>query len=327
MNAVEAMKARRLVRYAYEIYDLKPWEHKDKLGIILIQLNNRKTPYYVVFLEESIVVLPNVAALIGLFLNAQYEHMPSIQRLRYQQHLLCTFVHPSEVDDVMMELFTSSEASVREDVLPMFESTMPSLLPDVLVKKEIDVLVDVYVQALSAIKEILEEDQTINFDEQMHTWNFSFDENRWVLSSDELPSSNLDVEPLVLDSHSTEIINNAQQLDDEWEVDIAYTSIMLEPQENHRQHAIRLGMIAHHEAPYIYAQGLIKEDNHPHLQLLESFVNVIKERGKPKKIFVRDQIMLEVMTSLCESVNIEIQESEVLNTIDIFVEELSESMM
>jgi hypothetical protein len=327
MNAVEAMKARRLVRYAYEIYDLKPWEHKDKCGIILIQLNNRKTPYYVVFLEESIVVLPNVAALIGLFLNAQYEHMPSIQRLRYQQHLLCTFVHPSEVDDVMMELFTSSEASVREDVLPMFESTMPSLLPDVLVKKEIDVLVDVYVQALSAIKEILEEDQTINFDEQMHTWNFSYDENRWILSSKELPSSSLDVEPLVLDSQSIEIINNAKQLDDEWEVDIAYTSIMLEPQENHRQHAIRLGMIAHHEAPYIYAQGLIKEDNHPHLQLLESFVNVIKERGKPKKIFVRDQIMIEVMTSLCESVNIEIQENEVLNTIDIFVEELSESMM
>ena len=39
MNAVEAMKARRLIRYAYEIYDLKPWDHKDKLGIIQIQLN------------------------------------------------------------------------------------------------------------------------------------------------------------------------------------------------------------------------------------------------------------------------------------------------
>jgi hypothetical protein len=327
MNAVEAMKARRLVRYAYEIYDVKPWNHKDRIGIILIQLNNRKTPYYVVFLEDSIVVLPNVAALVGLFLNAQYEHMPSIQRLRYQQHLLCTFVHPSEVDDDMMELFTSSEASVREEILPMFESTMPSLLPDVLVKKEVDVLVDVYMQALSAIKEILEEDPSINFDEQMHTWYFSYDENRWILSSAELPSSNLDVEPLVLDSQSIEIINNSIQVDDEWEVDIAYTSIMLEPQENHRQHAIRLGMIAHHEAPYIYAQGLIKENNHPHLQLLESLVNVIKERGKPKKIFVRDQIMLEVMTSLCESVNIEIQENEVLNTIDIFVDELSESMM
>ncbi len=327
MNAVEAMKARRLVRYAYEIYDLKPWDHKDKIGIILIQLNNRKTPYYVVFLEDSIVVLPNVAALVGLFMNAQYEHMPSIQRLRYQQHLLCTFVHPSDVDDVMMQLFTSSEAVVREDILPMFESTMPSLLPDVLVKKEIDVLVDVYVQTLSAIRAILEAEESINFDEQMHRWNFSYDENKWILSTLDLPSSQLDVEPLVLDEASKQVINNAEVLDDEWEVDIAYTSIMLEAQENHRQHAIRLGMIAHHEAPYIFAQGLIKEDNHPHLQLLESLVNVIKERGKPKKIFVRDQIMLEVMTSLCEVVNIEIEESEVLNTIDIFVEELSDSMI
>lgn len=326
MNAVEAMKARRLIRYAYEIYDLKPWEHKNKIGIILIQLNNRKTPYYVVFLEDSIVVLPNVAALIGLFMNAQYENMPSIQRLRYQQHLLCTFVHPSEVDDVMMELFTSSEAQVREEILPMFESTMPSLLPDVLVKKEIDVLVDVYVQALSAIKEIFEADH-INFDEQMHGWNFSYEENKWVLSTLDLPSSQLDIEPLVLDLESKEIINNATVIEDEWEVDIAYTSIMLEAQENHRQHAIRLGMIAHHEAPYIYAQALIKEDNHPHLQLLESLVNVIKERGKPKKIYVRDQIMIEVMTSLLESVNIDIEESEVLNTIDQFVDEVAESMM
>jgi hypothetical protein len=327
MNAVEAMKARRLVRYAYEIFDLKPWNHKDKIGIILIQLNNRKTPYYVVFLEDSIVVLPNVAALVGLFMNAQYEHMPSIQRLRYQQHLLCTFVHPSDVDDVMMQLFTSSEVSVRDEILPMFESTMPSLLPDVLVKKEIDVLVDVYVQTLSAIKAILEDDSSINLDEQMHSWTFSYDENRWVLSSTDLPSSQLDVEPLVLDEASLQIINDANVLEDVWEVDIAYTSIMLEAQENHRQHAIRLGMVAHHEAPYIYAQGLIKEDNHPHLQLLESLVNVIKERGKPKKIIVRDQIMLEVMSSLCELVNIEIEESEVLNTIDIFVDELSESMM
>lgn len=326
MNAVEAMKARRLIRYAYEIYDLKPWEHKDKIGIILIQLNNRKTPYYVVFLEDSIVVLPNVAALIGLFMNAQYENMPSIQRLRYQQHLLCTFVDPGDVDDVMMELFTSSEAQVREDILPMFESTMPSLLPDVLVKKEIDVLVDVYVQTLSAIKVIFEV-EPVNFDEQMHAWNFSYDENRWVLSSLDLPSSQLDIEPLVLDSESKEIINHALVLEDEWEVDIAYTSIMLEAQENHRQHAIRLGLIAHHEAPFIYAQGLIKEDNHPHLQLLESFVNVIKERGRPKKIYVRDQIMIEVMTSLCESVNIEIEESEILDTIDTFVSELSDSMM
>ncbi len=325
MNAVESMKARRLVRYAYEIYDLKPWDHHDKIGIISIQLNNRKTPYYVVFLESSIVVLPNVAALVGLFMNASFELMPAIQRLRYQQHLLCSFVGAEDADEESLKMFVLSEAQLRDDVLPFFESTMPSLLPDMIVKKEIDVLVDVYAQVIGAIKAILEQEETIDLEENMHYWSFDYDQKQWVLSHKLLPSSHIEVQELNIDEHVKNELLNVSQNHDVWEMDVAYTSIMLEKQEHHRQHAIRLCMITHHDAPLIYSQSLVNQED-AHQQLYGELINTIKQRGRPQKIITRDQILMDAFKSVCNEVNIELEASEELETIDLFIQELEENM-
>jgi t-SNARE complex subunit (syntaxin) len=86
-------------------------------------------------------------------------------------------------------------------------------------------------------------------------------------------------------------------------------------------------MITHHEAPLIYAQALINPDGNPYQQLSETLVNVIQERGRPVKLVVRDQIMKDVFQLICDSSNMMIEVSEVLETIDLFVEELSQSMM
>jgi hypothetical protein len=325
MNAVESMKARRLVRYAYEIYDLKPWDRQEDLGIISIQLNNRKTPYFVVFLESSIVVLPNVAALVGLFMNASFENMPAIQRLRYQQHLLCSFVNIDEADEGSIALFTQSEAQLKEDVVPFFESTMPSLLPDMIVKKEIDVLVDVYAQVIGAIKAILNGNESINLDENMHHWSFDYDQKQWVLSTKLLPSSNIEVEAIKIEKKLVKELLKQPQLEDTWEMDVAYTSIMLEQQLNHRQHAIRLCMITHHEAPLIYAQTLVNQDD-AHGQLYNELINNIKQRGRPLKIVTRDHILADAFKKVCDSLQIELEANEVLDTIDLFVQELEENM-
>jgi hypothetical protein len=325
MNAVESMKARRLVRYAYEIYDLKPWDHQDKIGIISIQLNNRKTPYFVVFLESSIVVLPNVAALVGLFMNASFEEMPAIQGLRYQQHLLCSFVSQEDADEASLELFTQSEATLRDDILPFFESTMPTLLPDMIVKKEIDVLVDVYAQVIGAVKAILEQNESIDLEEKMHYWSFDYDQKQWVLSNKDLPSSSIEVQEVQIDEKIKSDLLNIDVNHDVWEMDVAYTSIMLEQQEHHRQHAIRLCMITHHEAPLIYSQALVNQEN-AHEQLLQELINNIKQRGRPSKIITRDHILVDSFKTVCESLQIEIEANEVLETIDLFVLELEENM-
>lgn len=325
MNAVEAMKARRLVRYAYEIYDLKPWNHHDKVGILAIQLNNRKTPYYVVFLEQSIVVLPNVAALVGLFMNASFDNMPSIQRLRYQQHLLCSFVTHDEADEASMSLFSRSEASLREDVLPFFESTMPTLLPDMVVKKEIDVLVDVYAQVISALNVIFGLQESIDTDEAMHVWRFSYEDKAWGLDIEPLPHSDIDVHPLKLfDAIEAECLALPQH-DDVWEMDVAYTSVMLEQQEHHRQQAIRLCMVTHHDAPLIYSQALVKQED-AHQQLCDELVQCMKERGRPSKIITRDTILVDAFVNICESLSIDLEANETLDTIDLFIEELEATM-
>jgi len=325
MNAVEAMKARRLVRFAYELYDLKPWDQSDKMGLIAIQLNNRKTPYFVAFLDHSIVVLPNVAALVGLFMNASFENMPSIQRLRYQQHLLCSFVPYEEGDETTFSLFTNSEATIREDIIPMFESTMPSLLPDMIVKKEIDVLVDVYAQCVEAIKTILDSDQTIDLETQMHEWHFDYDQSRWVLSRVELPSSHIDVPSLSYSQEQLTTLLQQSQHEDVWEMDVAYTSVMLEQVEHHRQHAIRLCMITHHEAPLVYAQALVNVED-THQQLCDELEKVILQRGRPSKIMTRDSILVDAFNEVCASLNIKLEANETLETIDLFIQELEENM-
>jgi hypothetical protein len=251
--------------------------------------------------------------------------MPAIQRLRYQQHLLCSFVSHDDVDEGSMELFTQSEAQLRDDVVPFFESTMPSLLPDMIVKKEIDVLVDVYAQLIGAIKAILDQDSVLDLEENMHHWSFDYDQKQWVLSTKLLPSSNIEVEALKITQTTMDVLLSQPQIEDVWEMDVAYTSIMLEQQEHHRQHAIRLCMITHHEAPLIYAQALVNQED-AHMQLMNELTNNIKQRGRPLKIVTRDHILVDAFKKVCDSLSIEIEANEVLETIDLFVQELEENM-
>lgn len=322
MNAVEAMKVRRLVRHAYTIADLRPWDHQATIGIVAIQLNNRATPYYVVFLEQSIVVLPSADALVGLFMNAHSEDMPSIQRLRYQHHLLCTFLPQHELDDKTLTLYTTSNATLQPDSVPFFESAIPSLLPDTIIKKEIDLLNDIYAQIVQVLPIILQREPTINTDELMHVWKFNYDIQNWELSVQDLPGVELVPTPYHLSESKAAQAMECAINDEVWEMDIAYTSIMLPPQADHRQQAIRLCVIAHHDKPLIYKQALVNQDD-VHQQLGDELLQCILERGRPKRLLTRDNILVEAFTPCCSQLNIAIEASEQLAMIDVFIEELA----
>lgn len=322
MNAVEAMKVRRLVRNAYTLAALQPWDHQEKIGIVAIQLNNRSTPYYVVFLEQSIVVLPSANALVGLFMNATSDAMPSIQRLRYQHHLLCTFLPHHEVDAKTLKLYSESNTTLQAESVPFFESTIPTLLPDTIIKKEVDLLNDIYAQVVQVLPKILNEEHIINTDETMHVWKFNYETQNWELSAHDLPGVELVPTPYTMNDGNHAPIHACDCNDEVWEIDVAYTSIMLPPQDNHRQQAIRLCVIAHHENPLIYKQALVNQDD-AHHQLGDELMQCMLERGRPQKILTRDQILVETFASVCAMLNIEIEANEQLAMIDVFIEELA----
>lgn len=58
--------------------------------------------------------------------------------------------------------------------------------------------------------------------------------------------------------------------------------------------------------------------------VLDMVINYILNIGKPRRIFVRDEYLLYLLTDLCERGKIDLQVKERLKAIDRFVESFSE---
>ena len=154
MNKAEQIKIKRLITTAQSLQKKRPWELFDEIGILAITLANRKTPFYCVFLQETIIVCPNPAALKGLLYMSEQEHMPDIQRLRYQQHFACFFDQIEDLSEQWQSILKQLDIQPIDDKYPNFESAMPGILPDTLVKQEIQTMLDILIQIGQSIDQI-----------------------------------------------------------------------------------------------------------------------------------------------------------------------------
>src|SRR5690554_3532748 len=125
MNQVDVIKKKRLYKIAQSLQVKKPWDFFEDVGILAVTLSNRKTPFYCVFLYETIVVCPNQAALKGLFYLSEQDLMPEIQRLRYQQHLICYYVPQEDFTEDIEETMSALQLEMIDHKFPAFESALP----------------------------------------------------------------------------------------------------------------------------------------------------------------------------------------------------------
>lgn len=328
MNQVELIQKKRLYKIAQQLQVKKPWDFFEDIGIFAVTLSNRKTPFYCVFLEETIVVCPNQAALKGLFYLSEQESMPEIQRLRYQQHLLCYFVDEKEFSEVSSDSLEDLAIEAVDHKLPVFESAMPGVLPDELIKAEIQTMIDILKQIEISMDE-MDSMRALNHSIDTHMIHryFDFEQKQWSFGLLDMVDEALDVKALEVDKDLLAKAKKQEKLDEVWEIDVAYTPVMVEKKEGHRQGVVRVLLLANSGSEQIYNQQLITLKDDANRMLTDHLLASVLQRGIPKEVIVRDSIVAMLINKLTDEINLKVVISQKLTTIDLYVEQLSEQSL
>jgi hypothetical protein len=324
MNQTERIKNKRLHTLAQTLQLKKPWDFFEDIGIFAITLANRKTPYYCVFLQDTIVVCPNQAALKGLFYLSEQNEMPQIQRLRYQQHFACYYEMMHDIPEQQLDVFNELNIEPIDHKFPMFESTMPGLLPDELVKQEIQTMSDILKQIDESLDQ-LESIKQLNHDINLHMIHryFDFDLGEWTFGILEMIDESLDIQPINISDDVISQINTLSSNGETWEVDVAYTPVMVEAKKDHRQGVIRVLLIANQKLQQIYKQQLITLKDDSNQLLVDTLITTILEKGLPTRVLVRDEIVLGLLQQLVRQTKVEGKVRQQLDVIDLYVIEFS----
>lgn len=322
MNKADLIKLKRLHKLAQTIQEKKPWDFFEDIGIFAVSLVGRNTPFYCVFLQDTIIVCPNEAALSGLlYLNAQ-QKMPQVQRFRYQQHLALYFERLENISSRDYELLMTCDVEPVNHLYPVFESVMPTIMPDQLVQREIQIMIDILKQvdeSMAAMDELLALEHDIN-EHIVHRY-FDFEQSKWVFGLLDMINFDVKVPPYQLAQTHIDQINEQPHNEDVIEIDVAYTPVMMEPKPGHRQGVIRVLVIGNHHQKEVHHQQLITLQEEAHLVLVQQLVDYIKAKGIMKQLIVRDDIIASLLQDFNKQFNIEIITKQQLPTIDYFVSE------
>lgn len=321
MNSAEKLKLKRLFKIAQQLQEKKPWDFFEEIGIFAVTLNNRKTPFYCVFLQETIVACPNKAALKGLFYLSEQDQMPDIQRLRYQQHLALYFDKAEDISSDYFETLMECDVQPQQQKYPFFESAMPGLLPDNLVKQEVQTMIDILKQINDSMEQLDQiKELQHNLDTQIVHRYFDFEQKKWSFNLLDMIEQSLDVQPIPIKKDVIKKISDAKMNDQQWEVDVAYTPMMIDQKKDHRQGVIRVLVIANHQKEEVYFQKLVTLKDDSNRIMVDQVIDQLLKTGLPSKVFVRDDIVLSLFEQLDKHTNISIEKRQKLPTIDRFVE-------
>lgn len=325
MNTLFKINLKRLYHTVQQIQIKNPWDFNDEIGIVAVTLTNRKTPYFCVFPQDSIVLLPNVAALKGLFLMSEQSNMPDIQRMRYQQHLAIYFEPIQHLSDQEQQWVQDLEIQPINGLYPMFESALVDLIPEPMVEKELTTVLDITKSLLFALENYTKQPLS-NYDvqQQMIQVAFNFESKKWENQVVDLPDLTVLVQPLKIFDDIIDQINQMPKNNQVWELDIAYTAILAQAKQGHRQAVVKVLVLADHQNELIYDQKLITIQDQAHEQLMSLLVASLLEKGKPKQILVRDIIIESLLKELSQACKLQIKISQQLAIIDHFVEQLTQ---
>lgn len=294
----------------------------ERLGIMSILLPAQNEPHYVLFLEDNLLVFPGEDALSLLFMLSEKEQMPSVQRLRYQHHLAAYRGSKEDVSEEGLALLKELELPIDREVI-FFESSIPNLLPDILSISEVKTMTDVLKQCAKLLDEVKDSDLLSTLNEDMTlVRSFDFDSGTWINSMKMLEVADQRVIKPKVKEEFLQRLQQAPRSDDVLEIDVAYTPIMAEGKEGHRQAVVRILLIANQSTKSIPYQKLITLKDEPMDYLVSAIVNHTLETKAAKKWVVRDELMAEVVSMVAAYANVPVEVSQQLDIIDQYVEEL-----
>lgn len=325
---------RDLYDIAIKLKEMKPWEELWDMDLITILPHEKDEPCICSVMGKGgeyygIGVYIGIQAIQNFFVISNNEDIPSHQLMRYQNNILCNFGSRDELTkkerDIIKELGLKFRGKNNWIYFRVFEKGYASYMPN---RSEVLELTDILGHLYMAIK-ALRDGLKVDFEGGKTLMRrFSEEDNLWVnyempvfIPEIKYPIPTLEDELLVKRLKKKGTDNSILELD------IAYLNLTINEKGYDKPLITRLCVLVDTRSGVLLSQIMVKPEDDEIDVVFGIIINHILQKGKPKRIIVRDGYIFSILMDLCKKMGIEVLISQKLIGIDEFIESLYEHML
>lgn len=326
---------KRLYEAATAIKKIKPWLEFWDSDLITVQLPNREEPVFISIMGKSelcygISVYPGYKSFLGcLMMREAADGEPSFITYSYQNCLNCYFGNKEDLNEEERSILKQLKISFRGDKQWIyFRSLRTGHMPWMLNANQALLLAEILETLLGAFKDIKHNGLHIDFtaEETLHRY-FEPKEGKWynaIKKSPQIPfaAPKLIISDQIFIARLKKCRPNGAVL----ELDLIYLPVPYQISLDIAPAFPKVCLLADAPNQDIVDQYMLGEEDEDEFIALGMLSDYIKNYGKPRRIYVRDNRMSLLLEDFCNKLGIQLLSGKGLPMIDYFAQSMAEFM-
>lgn len=327
-------------RYLYqitsEIKQLKPWEFLWDMDLIAIELPDHDDPVFCSIMGRGgdcfgIGVYVGVEGLADIMWlsDEQASYIPPQFMMFEQTSLSCYFGNREEIPPEQKKLMKDLELKFRgKGQWIYFESFQKGYYPFMPDADEVELLIETYENLLVVLKDLIDGELHVAFEQgEILLRQYDKQTKQWTNMTAPLPLVHKEFPVIELqDQLLKKRMKNQNMTPNIIEMDLIYLGTKMKDKEFDRPINPLLFVAADATNGMVLSCDLISPNQDEVQEILNFFVNYVMERGRMRKIKLRNPKIAGVLQSVCEYCGIKIEaKCEEMEAIDSFLKTLIQS--
>ena len=327
----ELQEWKDLYDVAIKIKELKPWEYLWDMDIFTLFLPEIEEPFYFSIMGRagecySIGVYEGFDEFEGFMRIVENEDIPDHQMFRYQNNIMCYFGDREELTKGELKIIKDLGIKFRgRNQWIYFRSFETGYYPHILDKQQVHNLTVLLRQLYMSLRAYIEKGIKVDFEKGNSLYrHYDDDDDLWYCYEHPLmlPNKNyMRVE--ITDELLIERLSKQKMNKNIIEVDTLFLNTKINDKQFHKPVVPKLCLMADQRTGLVLSQDMLSPEDDDVQCILDMVINYILQMGKPKSIYVRDDIVEGLLIDLCEKANINLKIKGKLKAIDSFYREFT----
>jgi len=317
---------RLLYEIAIRFKMLKPWKQLWDMDLTRIELPEYQEPFFCSVMGKggecyAIGTYVGFDAINGFYFIADNEQISSTQYIRYQNNLMCYFGDRGELTSKELKVIKDLGLKFRgKNEWIYFRSFETGYAPYILDEPQVVQLTIVFHQLYLSLKYFIENRIKVNFESGNILYR-RYDEASKLWLTSEAPNiipPVVRMSPAIDDELLLVKLSKLKATNNEVEFDTLYLNIVINDKEFDKPFLGNMLIIADCKSGVIIDQNMLSPNDEVIENILGIFINYLKQTGKPKAVYVRDDYMKGFLENLCGRIGVVLKVKGKLKAIDSF---------
>lgn len=317
---------KELYEVAIMLKRLKPWEYLWDMDIITLFLPGVYEPFYFSIMGRigecySIGVYEGFNDFAGFMRILENKDVPDHQMFRYQNNLMCYFGDREELTKSELKIIKDLDIKFRgRNEWIYFRSFKTGYYPHTLDQSQVQRLAELLRNLFMSLSAYIEKGIKVDFENGNSLYRH-YDEEDDLWYNYEYPlmipnNKNITVE--ITDELLIERLNKQKTNKNIIEIDTLYLNAKINDKQFDRPVVPKLCLMADNHSGIILDQDMLSPEDDDVQCVLDMVINYILQMGRPKALYVRDDIVESMLIDLCQKTNINLKVKGKLKAIDSF---------